>query len=230
MTFKTIITINYIFTIKTHYFTDIVLLEIIHFFTSIMKMNSLVNASVFQDGIRPLPQHSIVCPALFPKLKWEPVYIEEEQRVYDFRRCYGADCPYAASWLATTNLFSKSHWWMESTKMEAASFNVFDKAKFKFQLGDPDAYYVHHLSRFEHLVHRKSGFDDAQRRTLILSETAMAGECGNLTINPSNDFLALIPFYGGLPPNVTKDLTVKSIGQGNSLVIQSFDQNVHQQI
>jgi hypothetical protein len=27
--------------------------------------------------------------------------------------------------------------------------NIFDKAKFKFQLGDPDAYYVHHLSRFE---------------------------------------------------------------------------------
>jgi hypothetical protein len=30
--------------------------------------------------------------------------------------------------------------------------------------------------------------------------------------------IAFIPFYGGLPPGVTKDLTVKSIGQGNSLV------------
>ena len=139
--------------------------------------------------------------------------------VLEFSKVNGAGCPYTASWLANVNLFSKAHWWMESTKMEAASFNIFDKARWKFQLADPDAYFVHHMSMYEHLIHRKHGFDEAQKKTLILSETAIAGECYNLTINDSNEYMALIPFYGGLPPNVTKDMSkVHSIGQGNSLV------------
>eukprot|EP01035_Chromulina_nebulosa_P017069 gene17069-22581_t len=71
--------------------------------------------------------------------------------------------------------------------MEAASFLIFDKAHLKFQLSDPDAYFVHHMSMYEHLVHKK-------------------------------EYIAIIPFYGGLPPNVTSDMSVKSIGQGNSLV------------
>lgn len=102
--------------------------------------------------------------------------------------------------------------------MEAASFNIFDKARFKFQLVDPDAYYVHHMSMYEHLIHKKLGFDEAQRQTLIMSNAAIRGECTNLTISPSKKHFAFIPFYGGLPPNVTKDLQVKAIGQGNSLV------------
>jgi len=32
----------------------------------------------------------------------------------------------------------------------------------------------------------------------------------------NNNYIALIPFYGGLPPNVTATYAVKSIGQGNS--------------
>jgi hypothetical protein len=94
----------------------------------------------------------------------------------------------------------------------------FDKAKFKFQLGDPDAYYVHHMSMYEHLLHKKYGFEVAKNKTLILSKTAMNGECSNLQLSRAKNILAIIPFYGGLPPNVTADLSVKSIGQGNSLV------------
>jgi len=97
----------------------------------------------------------------------------------------------------------------------------FDKAKMKFQLSDPDAYFVHHMSRFEHIIHKAEGFDVAQNRTLIMSQAAFHGECTNLTINPNRQYLALVAFYGGLPPNVTKDLTVKSLGQGNSLVSYS---------
>jgi hypothetical protein len=52
----------------------------------------------------------------------------------------------------------------------------------------------------------------------VLSETAFSHECGNLTVSSQQHFLSLIAFYGGLPPGVTKDLSVKSIGQGNSLV------------
>jgi len=104
--------------------------------------------------------------------------------------------------------------------MEAASFQIFDAATLKFQIGDPDAYFVHHMSMFEHLIHRKFGFQEAQNKTLIMSKAAVKGECGkNLTISNTTEYLSIIPFYGGLPPNVTADFSaVKSLGQGNSLV------------
>lgn len=94
----------------------------------------------------------------------------------------------------------------------------FDKAKLKFQLSDPDAYFVHHMSMYEHLLHKKHGFGVAQNKTLIMSKMALKTECSGISIKNTTQYLALIPFYGGLPPNVTKDLSVKSIGQGNSLV------------
>ena len=95
-------------------------------------------------------------------------------------------------------------------------------AKNKFQVVDSDAYYVHHMSRYEHFVHKSDGFEVAKNKTLIMSKAAYEGECANLRVNSHREFLAIIPFYGGLPPNVTKDLTVKSIGQGNSLVTKTI--------
>ena len=89
-------------------------------------------------------------------------------------------------------------------------------------MSDPDAFYVHHMSMFEHLIHKKYGFAEAKNKTLIMSRAAFSGECDNLAITKSKDYVALIPFYGGLPPGVTKDLAVKSIGQGNSLVRNTF--------
>jgi hypothetical protein len=71
---------------------------------------------------------------------------------------------------------------------------------------------------YEHQIHKTYGFAEAKNKTLILSKAAFKGECENLKISKSKEYVALIPFYGGLPPGVTKDLTVKSIGQGNSLV------------
>lgn len=102
--------------------------------------------------------------------------------------------------------------------MEAASWLLFDTSRLKFQVADPDAYFVHHLSMYEHLLHRKVGYDIAQNKTVILSKSAMKGECGSLKIRSSQEYLALIPFFGGRPPNVTANLKVASLGQGNSLV------------
>jgi hypothetical protein len=145
--------------------------------------------------------------------------VEGADRTYWFRKVGGAGCPYAGSWLIDTNLFIKSHWWLTSTKMEEASFNIFSAAQLKFQMSDPDAFYVHHLSIFEHYIHKRSGFEAAQNATLQLSKAALRGECGSdLRINDVSNSIGLVPFYGGLPPNVTKDLSVKSLGQGNSLV------------
>lgn len=47
---------------------------------------------------------------------------ELEERIFDFTKCHGAGCPYTASWLVHINLLNKAHWWLDSTKMEAASF------------------------------------------------------------------------------------------------------------
>lgn len=103
--------------------------------------------------------------------------------------------------------------------MEGASFGIFETSKLIFQVADPDAYYVHHMSMYEHLLHKKEGYSSALNKTLILSQTAMKNECGRkLHINKNKQYLAFIPFYGGLPPNVTADNKVKSLGQGNSLV------------
>ena len=102
--------------------------------------------------------------------------------------------------------------------MEAASFSIFETSSLKFQVADPDSYYVHHMSMYEHLVHMRESYEVAQNKTSILSYAALKGECEGLNISSSLEYLALIPFYGGRPPNVTTDLKVKSIGQGNSLV------------
>jgi hypothetical protein len=48
-----------------------------------------------------------------------------EERIYDLKKCKGAGCPYTASWLAHINLYKRVGWYLESTKMETASFNMY---------------------------------------------------------------------------------------------------------
>ena len=79
----------------------------------------------------------------------------DAKRIYSFKQVGGAGCPYTASWLAHVNLYRTITWYVDSTKMEAASFRIFDTARLKFQVADPDAYYVHHMSMYEHHIHRK---------------------------------------------------------------------------
>jgi hypothetical protein len=135
--------------------------------------------------------------------------------VLQFKKVGGHACPYAASWLAAVNLFSKAHWYAVP-KMEVATEEIFRRARLKFQLADHDAFYVHHMSMYEHFNHRVVGQEIAHHRAEIMSEAAVAGECSNLTVNDSEDFMSLIPFYGGLPPTVNG--TVNKLGEGNSLV------------
>ena len=102
--------------------------------------------------------------------------------------------------------------------MEFASFQVFDTAVFRYITADIDSYYVNHMSEYEHSVRKKYGLDAAQNQSSVLAAAALEGECSNLVVNPSREFLALIPFYGGLPPGVDAFMKVRSSGQGNSLV------------
>ena len=108
--------------------------------------------------------------------------------------------------------------------METASFNIFDRSHLKFQMSDPDTYFVHHMSMYEHLLHKKYGFDIASNKSRTMSLAAFEGECKNETSiklmhrgsgrGDRAEYLTLVPFYVGLPPAVTQDYSkVNSIGQ-----------------
>lgn len=148
--------------------------------------------------------------------KWgEPV-----AKTLQVRRTTGPGCPYAAAWLTHVSLFCATGWYMESTKMETHTFNIFRGNTAGYQLVDPFVYSVNHMSMFEHWAHKRRGFGEAVKQSYIMSTAAFEDQCHNPAYMPSEstEFLALIPFYGGLPPNVTAGNLVKSIGQGNSLV------------
>ena len=72
----------------------------------------------------------------------------------------GPGCPYAAAWLTHVSLFCATTWYMESTKMETATFNIFTKERLGYQLVDPDMFYVNHMSMYEHWIHKKEGFGE----------------------------------------------------------------------
>lgn len=144
-----------------------------------------------------------------------------------------------------------------------------------FDEADKHAFFVHHLSNFEHVNHAEYGFAQAQNKTAALSSAAFLGECNALTssatsrygpqsvdsnkpdasvVHPApplskrakrqprsytrvesspagnrGEFLALVPFYGGLPPNTSVGaFQTDSLGQGNSRV--SLEVKAHQAI
>lgn len=49
---------------------------------------------------------------------------DNETRVYFMKRVSGPGCPYTASWLADINLYRKVKYWIDITKMEAATFTM----------------------------------------------------------------------------------------------------------
>jgi hypothetical protein len=98
--------------------------------------------------------------------------------------------------LAHISLHYKVRYQLHSTKMEAATFLISDKAHYKYQFLDPEAYYVHHMSRFEHSVHRSKGLDTAKELTLILSTNAFNNECSDLSDVGDPSYFVIIPFYG----------------------------------
>lgn len=67
---------------------------------------------------------------------------------------------------------------------------------------------------------KKYGYAKSEEMTSQFSQSAVKAECSGIEHVTSHEMnaLALVPFYGGRPPEVTADLKVKSLGQGNSLV------------
>lgn len=62
-------------------------------------------------------------------------------KLYELKKCRGGGCPYAASWLLDINFYFNIHWYLWSTKMEEASFRVFQQPYIKYQLEDPNAFF-----------------------------------------------------------------------------------------
>jgi hypothetical protein len=142
---------------------------------------------------------------------------------YMFTKISSGGCPYTATFLVHVDLFSRLIYQLFWQKMEAVNWNVISTANFNFQFVDDDAYYVNHLSRYEHFTHKKYGFEKSENMTATMANAAMHGECNVANIKSYHSTsLGLIPFYGARPPNVTANLQVKSLGQGNSLVRIAF--------
>jgi hypothetical protein len=132
-------------------------------------------------------------------------------------------CPYSASWLAHGDLFRRVRWRLNSTKMEQASLMLMQQTKDVdiFQMSDQDAYYVNHLSEYEHSQRKKThNLTASLVMEAAMSGTAARGECSALAWHRSNalsGFLAIMSFYGGIPPQVDEQHRVRSVGEGNSL-------------
>jgi hypothetical protein len=108
--------------------------------------------------------------------------------------------------------------------MEAANWNAMSACKKRFQFRSPKAYFVNHMSAFEHSVRKREGYNKSEEKTLVFSNAAKAGECSAVGTEFDQNTLGILPFYGGRPPGVAADnkgrLKVTSLGQGNSLVSQ----------
>lgn len=154
----------------------------------------------------------IFCP-LFGSLK------------YYFTLVNGGGCPYTASWLVSVDLFHLLSYEVTWHKMESVTWDVLKTSKWNFQFFNESSYFVHHMSQFEHFHRKKSGYTVSENLTSIYSNEALKGICMGVQ-RQTEDFqssyhessIALVPFYGGRPPNVTADFKVNSLGQGNSLV------------
>lgn len=108
--------------------------------------------------------------------------------------------------------------------MEDASFALLQsRIASVYQMAHPDLYYVNHLSQFEHLLKRKThNITYSIERSAAVSAAAFRAECNianSRVLQKERFYLALVPFYGGLPANTdTSNYKVRSVGEGNSVV------------
>jgi hypothetical protein len=142
---------------------------------------------------------------------------------YIMHKVNSGGCPYTATWLCHIDHFKRIHYEAYWAKMETAGWDALKFAN-SYQLRDENDYFVNHMSQYEHNTRKKFGYEKAEKMVEEMSNAAVASECvAELTTRGyHNTSLAVIPFYGGRPPNVTADLKVQSLGQGNSLVCVKY--------
>jgi len=158
----------------------------------------------------------------FSALYFASIFIQ--CRIYEIKKCSGASCPYAASWLVHLDLFHLIDFKLDADWMEQASYKLFTSKTNAYQFEDLNSYFVHHLSQYEHSVRSTLGFEKSSQKAGQLSRSAFSGEClsGIHKSIDSINYVALVPFYSGLPPNITSSMKVKSNGKGNSLMNETI--------
>lgn len=103
--------------------------------------------------------------------------------------------------------------------MEEASFNIFRKAQ-AFQTDM--SYHVKHMSAYEHSVaavfkKQRKSIADMNYMIYRYARALYLHECTNLVVqNETDAFIALVPFYSGMPPNVTTEDGIGTEGEGHS--------------
>lgn len=134
-------------------------------------------------------------------------------------RVQGIACPYSAAWICDSNFLRKVKYDISWLKMERASFEIILSSDHAFQFDDDNQFFVNHLSGYEHLTRKEYGYNISLKNASAISKSAISKECELATSSTAwSSVLAILPFFGGLPPDVSENLEVKSIGQGNSLV------------
>ena len=76
--------------------------------------------------------------------------------------------------------------------------NSINNAAHKYQLSDPDEYFVHHMSDFEHSRHKAYGMSDAEQMAALLAVSAFDGECKNAVASKNKNYIVIMPFFGGV--------------------------------
>lgn len=122
------------------------------------------------------------------------------------------------AWLAHSDLFMKAAWNLASRKMEEATFNMFpNNVVFQTEM----EHHVKHMSAFEHSVNNVGAKNGSEIISAFVN-AAYDGECDDITAHPvaSNEYLALIPFYGGMPPSASKTIEngIPTNGEGHSKI------------
>ena len=148
-----------------------------------------------------------------------------------WRNCHGPVGAYAAAWLVRRDTFCETRFG-DSLGMEYHDYFLYHQGgngrpRVALKSADAGAFFVEHLSQFEHVVVRHKGTSD-ERKAQYLKEQAEDAEAacaapGSLGAPVGTHYppgarapLALVPFWGGAP-EVDK-ATGKAIGNSHSTV------------
>ena len=135
-----------------------------------------------------------------------------ETEGYALRYNDNIGCTYMGAWLAHVNLFRKVPFYIDICRAEAASIEVYKTAPLKYVSLDPDLFYVHHLSAYEHTNMKANGWAIALEKSLQLSQAAFTGECESVEARAEmkaqpdalkSHSLSVVPCFFGQPPNGT---------------------------
>lgn len=131
-------------------------------------------------------------------------------------------CSYMAAWFLHINRFRKIAFYLDIARAEAATGEVFKSVYHRYLFANYGNYFVHHMSMYEHILTRHKGFEYAQEQVSLLATAARKGECSHKNIydfgSKNNGHIAIIPFFGGLPPARNASDEKGTLGQGNSVV------------